>query len=445
MEKRIFGRTDGIRAKVGEEPLVPKTVRRLGGAISKYFNNGRIIIGRDTRESGDWILEELEAGMQASGATVIEAGTVPTPVVALLTKQDDTADSGIVITASHNPASDNGIKVLEASGDKLSDGEEVKIEEIFFGDWEQEETSAVEPAAPIDNVAQLYCASLRELIGSEDLSSYQICIDSAAGAAYGFANEVADILGTQLVDLGPAPTGKNINADCGALYPEKLAEKMRENSSDLGAAFDGDADRIVLVDDAGNIWDGDRIVSMLATHLKSQDDLPNSTVVLTEYSNLGAVRHLEQNGIKVEKVDNGDKEVLRRCRETGATLGGETSGHIIFTPWLSSSDGIMVAFLALSIMKRTGKKLSELWPSYENLPSKQWGIDVRKKLPLEEIQGWEDALREQTESLGGEGRIFVRYSGTENKLRILVEAVDAAKMEQVGTALSNIIRKEIGQ
>lgn len=445
MEKRIFGRTDGIRAKVGEEPLVPKTVRRLGGAISRYFNNGKIIIGRDTRESGDWILAELEAGMQASGATIIEAGTVPTPVVAFLTTQDDTADGGIVITASHNAASDNGIKVLQSSGDKLSDGEEINIEDIFFGDWELTEADAVEPIAIIDEVAQKYISALRKLIGPEDLSSYQMCIDSAAGAAYGFANEVANIMNVRLAEVGPAPTGQNINADSGALYPEKLAEKMRQNPLDLGVAFDGDADRVVLIDDVGRIWDGDRIVSMLAVHLKNENNLPNNTVVLTEYSNLGAVKYLEQNGIMVEKVDNGDKEVLRLCRELGAVLGGETSGHIIFTPWLSSSDGIMVAFLALSIMKRTGKKLSELWPAYESLPSKQWGIEVRKKLPLEDIPGWQDALKEQTDFLGQEGRIFVRYSGTENKLRILVEAIDSSKMEHAGAALEQIIRKEIGK
>lgn len=445
MEKRIFGRTDGIRAKVGEEPLVPNTVRRLGGAISKYFNNGKIIIGRDTRESGSWILGELEAGMQVSGATILEAGTVPTPVVAFLTMNDESVDAGIAITASHNPASDNGIKVLDASGDKLTGGEEVKIEEIFFDSWEQQDTNMPEFATPINDVAKKYCNSLKELIGSADISGYQIIVDSAAGAAYGFVGEVADIFGLQLAETGPAPTGQNINADCGALYPEKLAAKMLENPVDLGVAFDGDADRVVLIDDLGRIWDGDRIVAMLALHQKSQNNLPNSTVILTEYSNLGAVKYLEQNGITVEKVDNGDKEVLRRCRETGAILGGETSGHIIFTPWLSSSDGIMVAMLALSIMKRSGKKLSDLWPAYQNLPSKQWGIEVREKIPLDDIRGWKEALAEQTDFLGSDGRIFVRYSGTENKLRILVEAADAAKMEQAGAALSNIIQKEIGQ
>ncbi|MDR3298025.1 MAG: hypothetical protein LBT19_01450 [Candidatus Nomurabacteria bacterium] len=445
MEKRIFEKTDGIRAKVGEEPLVPKTVQRLGGAISKFFNNGKIIIGRDTRESGEWISQELEKGMSEAGATILEAGTVPTPVVALLVKTDESANGGIMITASHNPATDNGIKVFHSGGDKLMDSEELEIENIFFSDWPPADAAISEPVAPLEDVTFRYSSELRKFLGNEDLSEYQAYVDSAAGSTYDFINKVSSSFGVQFDEIGPNPTGENINTNCGALYPEKLSEIMRQNPVDLGVAFDGDGDRIVLVDDLGRIWDGDHIVAMIATYLKSQENLPNNTVVLTEYSNLGAIQYLEQNGIRVEKVENGDKAVARKCQEVGAVLGGEFSGHIIFTTWLSSSDGIMIAFFTLLIVKRTGKKLSELWPAYENLPSKQWGINVREKLPLSEVPGWQAELDRQTDFLGTDGRIFVRYSGTEKKLRILVDATDATKMNQVGDILSSIIEKEIGQ
>jgi phosphoglucosamine mutase len=444
MEKRIFERTDGIRAKVGQEPLVPKTVRRLGGAISRFFNNGTIIIGRDTRESGDWIAQELQNGLATSGATIIESGIVPTPVLAVMTKLEPSATAGIMITASHNPATDNGIKIFHANGDKLTDGEELEIEKIFFDNWEQNSNSTQLAPKILHNASSLYAGEITNLIGSADLSHANILVDSAAGAAYGFISDLAAQFGIKIQEIGPEPTGKNINANCGALHPEHLSATIQDHPADFGVALDGDGDRIILADDTGRIWDGDRIVAMLAMQLKSQSRLPNNAVVLTEYSNLGAIRYLQQNDITVAKVENGDKEVLKKCHEIGATLGGEVAGHIIYTPWLSSSDGLMMTFLILSILQQTSKKLSDLWPTYENLPSKQWGLEVREKVPLSQIPGWEVAMAEQTAFLGQAGRIFVRYSGTEKKLRILVEATDIAKMQKAGDTLSNLVKKEIG-
>ena len=456
MEKQIFEKTDGIRAKAGEEPLTPKTVRQLGIAISQFFNNGKIIIGRDTRESGNWITKELESGLATAGANIVNIGIVPTPVLAVITKFDPSASGGIMVTASHNPATDNGLKIFHENGDKLTNQEELKIEEIFFktnNSTQSPKTPAPTTPTPTPDTISLYASKLAEFIDHTAPGAstsgipgqgFHILTDSAAGASYGLIDVLAAHFGSTVQEIGPKPTGQNINSDCGAIHPEHLAAAISKHPADLGVALDGDGDRIILVDDTGRIWDGDRIVAMLALQLRDQAKLDIDSVVLTQYSNLAAIRYLEQKDIKVEKVDNSDREVLEKCREIDSPLGGEIAGHVIFTPWLSSSDDFMITFLVLSILKQTGKKLSSLWPDYENLPSQQWSIFVREKIPLDQIPGFAAALAAQTDALEDSGRIFVRYSGTEKKLRILVEATDAAKMQQAGDSLSNLIKKEIG-
>jgi phosphoglucosamine mutase len=272
-----------------------------------------------------------------------------------------------------------------------------------------------------------------------------VCTDSAAGGIWQIAPKAFESVGATVVEVGAVPDGKNINEGSGALHPEKLAEAVIRESANLGVAFDGDADRVIIVDDEGMIWDGDRIVAVLALWLKEKERLNNDAVVVTEYSNLSAVLFLESNGIRVEKVLNGDRAVAAKCKEIGAVLGGEVAGHIIYPEWMSASDGLFVAVWLAKIAHEKGVKLSSLRPDYQNFPSKVWNIAVREREPLEEIAGWQEEFEKQREYLGTEGRAFARYSGTEDLLRILVEAKDAEKMEKAGEALSEIIKKEIGK
>lgn len=442
MEKQIFGQTDGIRGKAGEEPLTEKTMTRLGWALGRLSKQGVVLIGRDTRESGGWIVDCIKAGLSVMGMKVVDCGILPTPALAILVKERAEAIFGIMVTASHNPADDNGVKVFNEDGDKLSDEMELEIEDLILaGD------SVVAPAGVMSesvDSAEVYVECLRRQIGMHDLGKKKILVDSAAGAAFSFSKKVWSSLGVEADEVGAVPDGRNINLNCGALYPEKLAELMAKSGAELGVALDGDADRVILADGNGRLWDGDRILAALARWLRQEGKLINNTVVLTEYSNLGAIKYLETEGIKIEKVVNGDKEVLRKCREVGAVLGAEVSGHIIYLPWLSSSDGTMVATWFVAQLAREGKRLADVWPDYEVLPSRQWGIFVKEKRPLEEVLGWEDELGRQRAMLGNMGRIFVRYSGTENKLRILVEAADDKIMNEAGDKLSEIIKKEIG-
>ncbi|MCL1839885.1 phosphoglucosamine mutase [Candidatus Saccharibacteria bacterium] len=447
MIKRIFRETDGIRGKVGEEPLTERSMRKLGRAIGEYFIRSDragmpILIGHDSRESGKWISRELAEGMMESDCDVWDIGEVSTPCMGILTGAEEVA-GGVMVTASHNPASDNGVKVFDGRGDKLTDEEEIEIEKLFFEDSggypdQQVVGEVLEKSSLVDDYIELAMKGV-------DLSGMKICTDNAAGGGYGIVRKALEKVGATVVEVGPKPDGTNINEGCGALHPEKLAEAVVREGADMGVAFDGDGDRIIVVDDKGMIWDGDRITSMLAVWLKSEGKLAGDVVVMTEYSNLSAVQFLEKQGIRVDKVINGDRAVAAECKKIGAALGGEASGHIIYPEWLSASDGLFVATLVARMAHERGMKLSSLSPDYENYPSKLWNIDVKERKPLEGVKGWNEGLKRWQEYLGAEGRVFVRYSGTEDLLRILVEAKDAEKMKEAGDGLSEIVRKEIGK
>jgi len=439
MKKRIFRETDGIRGKVGEEPLTEVSMRRLGRAIGRYFKGGKVLVGRDTRESGAWIDREVSAGMSEMGCEVWDVGEVTTPCVGILTGMEEVA-GGVMITASHNPASDNGIKVFDGRGDKLTDEEELELERIFFEDgW------AGQGAGQVIDKTVLVKNYIGKVMAGTDLSGWKVCTDSAGGGAYGLVRRAFEEVGAKVVEVGPTPDGKNINEDCGASHPEKLAEAMVREGADMGVAFDGDGDRLIMVDDEGMVWDGDRIVSVIALWLKEKGRLANNVVVMTEYSNLSAVLFLGRNGIRVEKVLNGDRAVAQKCVDIGAMLGGEVAGHIIYLPWMLASDGLFASSLVAKIAHEKGLKLSELRPDYDNFPNKIWNIEVEERKPLEDISGWNEGLKKWREYLGVEGRAFARYSGTEDLLRILVEAKDIEKVKNAGEGLSEIIRKEIGK
>ena len=446
MEKRIFGATDGIRGKVGEAPLRPNIMRELGRAIAKNTYAKKVLLGRDTRESGMWMNVEISDGLKAAGADVEDFGILPTPAVQAIIKDSGEYDAGVMLTASHNPATDNGIKVFGSDGDKISDEQELAVEATFFEAklGKDEDAPEVKFVKQHSEAAEKYYEQIAAAqVGDKDFKGMKIVLDAASGAGHDFSRKVFEEFELEVEQIDPEPNGKNINDGYGALYPEKMAEAAREQGL-IGVALDGDADRIVLADEDGRIWDGDRIVILLAEYLKEQGKLPADTVVLTEYSNLATIKYLENEGIKVDKVVNGDRYVAQKCVELGAGLGGELAGHILYLPWLRGSDGTFMALMVLRIVQESGKRLADMWADYENLPSGQWGLFVKEKRPFEEIAGFNEAIAEAEKRFDGRGRVFVRYSGTENKMRILVEGEDEALVEEIGENLANIVKKEIG-
>ena len=446
MEKRIFGATDGIRGKVGEAPLRPNIMRELGRAIAKNTYAKKVLLGRDTRESGMWMNAEISDGLKAAGADVEDFGILPTPAVQAIIKDSGEFDAGVMLTASHNPATDNGIKVFGSDGDKISDEQELAVEATFFEAKleKDEDAPEVKFVKQHSEAAEKYYEQIAaSRVGDMGFEGMKIILDAASGAGHDFSRKVFEEFELEVDQIDPEPNGKNINDGYGALYPEKMAEAAREQGL-IGVALDGDADRIVLADEDGRIWDGDRIVILLAEYLKEQGKLPADTVVLTEYSNLATIKYLESEGIKVAKVVNGDRYVAQKCVELGAGLGGELAGHILYLPWLRGSDGTFMALMVMRIVQERGKRLADMWADYENVPSKQWGLFVKEKRPFEAIAGFNEAIAEAEERFAGRGRVFVRYSGTENKMRILVEGEDEALVEEIGENLANIVKKEIG-
>ena len=447
MEKRIFGATDGIRGRVGEAPLRPKILENLGRQIAKKAYAQKVLMGRDTRESGMWMADYLQEGLEAEGAKVENFGVLPTPAVQAVIQNSGEYDAGVMLTASHNPATDNGIKVFGADGDKITDEQELAIEEAYFADKVVDDEDAPDEVRFVPELREsslkFYEQLVAEKIGDRGFDGQKVILDAASGAGHEFSKKVFEEFELEVEQIDPEPTGKNINDGYGALYPEKLAEETREQGL-IGVGLDGDADRIVLADEEGRIWDGDRIVILIAEYLKGLGKLPEDTVVLTEYSNLATINYLENEGIHVAKVVNGDRAVAQKCRELGGILGGELAGHIIYLPWLRGSDGTFMALMIMRIVQESGKRLADLWADYENLPSRQWGLFVKEKKPVEEIPGYSEAVREAEERFAGKGRVFVRYSGTENKIRILVEGEDEALVDEIGEGLASIIKKEIG-
>ena len=446
MEKRIFGATDGIRGKVGEAPLRPNIINELGRAIAKNTYAKKVLLGRDTRESGIWMAEQITDGLKSQNAEVEDFGILPTPAVQAIIKDSGEYDGGVMLTASHNPATDNGIKVFGSDGDKISDEQELAVEDTFFAAelGEDVDLPKVRFVKQTSEAAEKYYEQIAAAkVGDKGFDGTKIILDAASGAGHDFSRKVFEEFDIEVEQIDPEPNGQNINDGYGALYPEKMAEQAREQGL-IGVALDGDADRIVLADEEGRIWDGDRIVILLAEYLKEQGRLAADTVVLTEYSNLATIKYLESEDIKVDKVVNGDRYVAQKCIELGAELGGELAGHIIYLPWLRGSDGTFMALMILRIVQERGGRLADLWADYENLPSKQWGLAVREKRDLSEVAGFNEAVAEAEKTFAGKGRVFVRYSGTENKLRILVEGEDAALVDEIGEKLAGIIKKEIG-
>lgn len=446
---QLFG-TDGIRGKANVYPITPDLALRLGKAIAAVFGakgqgKTRAIIGKDTRLSGYMLETALTSGLISMGMDVYLVGPMPTPAVAHLTKSM-IADVGIMITASHNPAEDNGIKIFDGNGFKLPDEVENNIEDLLLSEKEisPEDTSKMGKAFRIEDAGGRYIEYAKNCIDNVSLRGLKVVLDCANGAGYYLSPHIYKELGVEVIKINTAPDGLNINLDCGALHVDKMASMVRAHGADCGIAFDGDADRVIFCDENGEIVDGDRIISMCAIDLKSLGKLKNNTVVVTSMSNLGLHKAMEREGIEVVLTDVGDRYVIEAMRNGDFVLGGEQSGHIIFKDYATTGDGALGGLMVLRLMKRSGKKLSELAECMEVFPQKLTNIPVRQKPPLESLTKVQQVLKDCEESLGDSGRCVLRYSGTENKLRVLLEAQKDSDVKTWTDKFVEAVEEELG-
>lgn len=428
--RKLFG-TDGIRGKANFYPITAELALLVGKATAAYFAKPgarpRAVIGKDTRSSGYMLESAITSGLLSMGMDVLGVGPLPTPAIAHLTRSMG-ADCGIMITASHNPSTDNGIKIFAADGFKLPDEVELEIEKhILANDLSCEHIGPerIGKAYRIDDARGRYIEFAKGSIRSMSLKGLKIVLDCANGAAYSIAPLIFRELGAEVIEVGIKPDGVNINRDCGALYPENVGKLVREYGADAGIAFDGDADRVIFCDENGEVVNGDRIIGMIALEYKRRGKLANDAVVVTGMSNLGLHRAMKQNGIHVEVTDVGDRYVIERMREGDFNVGGEQSGHIIFMDYATTGDGIISALHVLKLMMTSSKRLSELASFMSVFPQEIASLTVARKAPLTELPGLTAVMEACRLELGDSGRTVVRFSGTENKIRVLVEAEEA--------------------
>jgi len=423
--KKLFG-TDGIRGKANTYPITPELALLVGKATAKVLGGAhrRVILGKDTRVSGYMLENAITSGLLSMGMDVLAVGPMPTPAVAHLTKSMGAA-CGIMITASHNPASDNGIKIFAEDGFKLPDSIELEIEkEILGGKLGVEGVSFenIGKAYRIEDARGRYISYAKSSVRDLSLRGLKIVLDCANGAAYSIAPMIFRELGAEVIESSVKPDGLNINAGCGALHPENVGRLVREHHADVGIALDGDADRVIFCDSEGNEVNGDRIIGMIALAYQKEKKLASDTVVVTGMSNLGLARAMKRAGIKVEVTDVGDRYVIERMRAGGFNVGGEQSGHIIFLDYATTGDGIITALHVLKHMKETGRPLAELAGFMNVFPQELKSFAVARKVPLADLTCLPAEIEACGTALGESGRTIVRYSGTENKIRILVEA-----------------------
>ena len=458
--KKLFG-TDGIRGIAGQSPLDPATIHAVGLALAHHLSNSpRVLIGQDTRESSDWIAATLTAGLTAGGATVESAGVITTPAVAFLARAHSFA-AGIVISASHNPWQDNGIKLFGPDGYKLPDATEIAIEaEIFrhldLSSRREAEGSASASAPPTDNVPLSvneadraeYIRFLLDAVPGLSLDGRRIVVDCANGAASAIAPQLFAELnahgGGEVILTHSSPDGRNINENCGALHPEIVAKEVVAQKASMGITFDGDADRALFADENGKVVNGDAVLLLAARDLATRDLLTNATVVATTMSNMGLEAALKRSQIKMLRAPVGDKYVLEQMLATGAALGGEQSGHIIFSGRSTTGDGILTALLLLDIVHRSGQTLAQLTADLKTFPQVIVNVHVREKLPLADIPSVAAAIAAAESELADSGRVVIRYSGTETLARVMIEAESEPLMRHHANAIADAIRTELG-
>jgi phosphoglucosamine mutase len=446
----LFG-TDGIRGQANCYPITPEVALATGKAIAHVFGatghgSKRVVIGKDTRLSGYMLETALTSGLVSMGMDVLLVGPIPTPAVAHLTKSMG-ACAGIMLTASHNPFDDNGVKIFDRDGFKLSDEIQSQIEQYALNreiSSEHIRTADLGKAYRIEDARGRYIEFAKNTAKHQNLDGLTLVLDCANGAAYQIGPWIFKELGAKVIKAHVDPDGYNINNQCGALHPSAVGALVKQHKADLGIAFDGDADRVIFTDTEGNVVNGDRILAMCALDFKAAGLLMHNALVVTSMSNYGLYEAMNRNGIRVETTDVGDRFVIERMREGGYNLGGEESGHVIFMDYATTGDGIIAALQVLKLMKQKGQSLRELADCMREYPRKLVNVPVSEKTPLEQLPRLQSVLRGCESALTGKGRAMVRYSGTEKKLRILVEAVDAAEVERWTTALSAAVREEIG-
>ena len=450
MARKIFG-TDGIRGKANSYPMTPELALQLGKALAKILTtkNGKgrkkILIGKDTRLSGYMIETALTSGLVSMGCDVILVGPIPTPAIAQLTKSL-TADAGIVISASHNPADDNGIKIFSRDGYKLNDELEEEIEKLMFSgsiDADHVTGTNIGKASRVEDAKGRYIEFCKSTIGNKSLSGLKVVLDCANGAAYNVAPKIISELGAELITLNAEPDGLNINNGCGALHPEAIQSAVKKHKADIGIALDGDADRIVVCDEKGNLVNGDSLLAMFTLDLNSKQLLRDNTIVTTVMSNYGFYEAMQNAGISVKTTPVGDRYVIEEIKKHNYTLGGEQSGHIIFADYSTTGDGIISALQLLSLLKSKGK-LSWLSNVMVNYPQVLLNVKVKQKGPFNKIPKIKQAIENAEKEIEGKGRVLVRYSGTENLARVMVEGKDKKQVASLTNKIAAIIKKEIG-
>ncbi|MBE9536750.1 MAG: phosphoglucosamine mutase [Proteobacteria bacterium] len=449
--KKLFG-TDGVRGVANVEPMTSETAMKLGRAAAHIFKSGkgrhRIVIGKDTRLSGYMIETALATGICSMGVDVMLVGPMPTPGISFITSSMR-ADAGVVISASHNPYQDNGIKFFSRDGFKLPDELERRMEELIFC----EKLNKLRPTAEnvgkafrLDDAQGRYIVFLKNSFPrGMTLEGLRIVVDCAHGAAYKVAPAVFEELGAEVIPIGISPDGTNINKGCGSLYPEMLCKEVKNRRADLGISLDGDADRLIMADEKGNVVDGDAIMAICAGDMIRKGQLNKKTLVATVMSNIGLDIAMKEAGGKLLRSDVGDRYVVEMMKQGGYNLGGEQSGHILFLDYNTTGDGTLAALQVLKVMQERNKPLSELAKVITAYPQILENVRVREKVKPEDIPGFSDAVRDVEASLGEKGRILIRYSGTELLMRIMLEGEVESDIKRMAGSLADIVKTEIGE
>ena len=451
--RRLFG-TDGIRGLANHDPMTPEMSLKLGKALTYTLRQGKnstkkptIVIGKDTRLSGYIFEQALSSGIASMGADVFLVGPLPTPAIAFITVSIR-ADAGIVISASHNPYEDNGIKIFDRYGYKLPDEKEMEIENLI---WNGDEKLMNSPPEEIGKAFRIDDAPGRYVVFAKNsfpndltLEGIKIVLDCANGEAYKVAPLIFQELGAEVITIGVDPNGKNINTDCGSLNPALLREKVLETGADLGIALDGDADRVIFCDEKGELVDGDKIIAICAREMIEKGTLKGNAVITTLMSNMALERYIKEQGIEFIRTQVGDRYVVEEMRARKANLGGEQSGHIIFLDHTTTGDGTLAALQALGIMKTKEKSLSELATIIDLYPQVLLNVRVDKKKEISDIPELEKQIKNNEIRLNGKGRINIRYSGTEPISRVMVEGEDDALINEIASELAHTIEKELG-
>lgn len=447
--RKLFG-TDGIRGVANAYPITADMMVQIGRAVAYIFKNKgkrhRILVGRDTRLSGHMIESALVSGICSMGVDVITVGYLPSPAIAFLTTEMG-ADAGIMISASHNPFQDNGLKIFSGNGLKLPDSMEKKIESAIFS----KEMGSILPTAgevgkilTINSAEEKYISHLTDSFSDKlSLKGLKIVVDCANGAAYSVAPLVLKELGAEIIPLKTTPDGENINLDCGAMHPELISTTVKKHGADIGIALDGDADRAIFSDENGNVLDGDHIMALCALDMKEENRLKQNTLVTTVMSNIGLDIAMKKAGINIVKVQVGDRYLLEEMLKNGYNFGGEQSGHLISLDHSTTGDGTLSALQVLAIMKKKGRKLSELGSIMTKFPQILVNITVKERKDLSAIPAVKKAISEAKKRLNGKGRVLVRFSGTQLLCRVMVEGPSKEEISKIARHIAEVIEENL--